>query len=116
MSLNETGVVTITIGSGIFALGAVLLFDKALMIAGNLIIIIGFIMIMKHRTADLFKLQTIQGTITFIIGLICLFMNYAILGFLLEIIGLIFIFKGYIPDFKTILINLLFRSSGNKRS
>ena len=102
MSFNETVAITITIGAFVFILGASMLFDKALIIAGNLLIIIGFILIMKSRTADLFKIETLRATIIFVSGLVCLILNYILLGFLLEFIGIFLIFKTYIPDFRTI--------------
>lgn len=114
MALNETGVITISVGAMVVVLGAALLFDKALIIAGNFLIVAGLVLLLKSRTFSLFKPDKAQGTLFFILGMLALVLKYALFGVLLEGLGLFMVFKGSIPDFKTILYRFLF-TKFNKR-
>ena len=115
MVSKETGIVIIGTGMAILTLGALLLFDKALMIAGHLLFIIGFVLLFKSRTFGLFKLDKLQGTSFFILGVAVMLFKYQLFGFLLEMIGLILMFKTLLPSPRAILMNILFKSNKNNK-
>lgn len=108
MTLNETGVITVSTGAMIVTLGTALLFDKALIIAGNFLIIAGLVFLLKSRTFSLFRPDKIQGTFFFALGMVALVLRYALFGVLLEGLGLLMIFKSSIPGLKTIMYRFLF--------
>jgi hypothetical protein len=108
MSPKETGIIIVSIGMVVFLAGMLLLMDKALMIAGNLLIIIGFLFLVRSKVFSLLKPQLLQGTVVFGLGVLFLFYNFALFGFLLEVAGLALIFKDSIPTFRSVLTKVLF--------
>lgn len=106
MSLYETAIVTTCTGMVILILGACFIFDTALIIAGNILVTFGFALLFKEKTFSLFKLDKIQGTSLFVLGMAILFFKYALLGVLFELIGLFIIFKNSLPAFRSILYRL----------
>jgi hypothetical protein len=110
MFSKETGIVVIATGMGITTLGSVLLFDKALVIAGHILTLIGMAMLFKSKTFALFQPEKLQGTSFFVLGLTIIFFKYHLLGFLLEIVGIFLIFKSTLPSFKDLFFKILFRS------
>ena len=111
MISKETGIVIVGTGMCILTLGALLLFDKALVIAGHLLILIGFGLLFKSKTFTLFQLDKLQGTCFFVLGITVLLFKYQLLGFLLEILGLLLIFKSSMPNFRSIIMHLIFKSN-----
>lgn len=109
MSLNETGTITIFTGFSIVFLGAFLLFDKALVIAGNLLVIFGFGLILRSDTFALLKLEKLQGTAFFVLGIALLIFKHAAFGVLMEMIGLFMIFRSMLPSFSDIFYSLILR-------
>lgn len=109
MSLNETGTVTICTGMVVLLLGSFFLFDKALVIAGNLLVIVGFALILRANALSLLRFEKLQGTAFFVLGIALLLLKYTLLGVLLEAVGLLMIFKGSLPSFNNVLYSFLFR-------
>jgi hypothetical protein len=114
MNLKETGVVIILIGISVFALGFILLLDKALMICGNILVFIGIATLARSHLFNMLHLDKLQGTAIFTIGFIFLIYGFAMFGFILEVIGLFILLKDSIPSFRTILRGLLFGRVLNK--
>ena len=108
MNSNETGIVAICTGAGIFLFGVMVMFDKALMIAGNFIIIVGLGILLNSKAFSLFELDKMLGMAMFILGIISLLLKYTVLGFLLETIGLIYVFKKSVPSFRATLLRLFY--------
>jgi len=108
MSLNETGVTVVATGSLIMLLGSLLLFDTALIIIGNFLVVAGLVVLLRSRTFNLFKIEKIQGTLFFCLGVFVLFFKYFLFGMLLECLGLFIIFKSSMPDVRSIFYRLLF--------
>lgn len=108
MSNRENGAVLIGIGFTIMTLGAFVMFDRALMIAGNFIAIGGLSILLRSRIFHLLKPDQLLGTSIFSVGILSLFMRHVILGFLLEFFGLIWIFKQSIPNIRASLFRLVF--------
>ena len=109
MSLNETGTITICTGINIVFLGAFFLFDKALVIAGNLLVIFGFVLILRSSTFSLLRFDKLQGTAFFALGIGMLIFKHALFGVLMEMIGLFMIFKSSLPSFTDLLYSVLLR-------
>lgn len=108
VNTNEAGIISICTGGAIFMLGVIAMFDKALMIAGNFLIIAGTIMLLRSRSLSLLEFDKIMGTIMFALGIVSLSLRLMMLGFLLELIGLIYIFKKSAPSFKAVLFRLMY--------
>lgn len=100
--------ISICTGGAVFLLGVVAMFDKALMIAGNFLIIIGTTLLLRSKSFSLFEFDKIMGTAMFVLGIVSLVLKLTILGFLLELIGLIYIFKKSVPSFKAVLFKLMY--------
>ncbi|ELA42752.1 uncharacterized protein VICG_00067 [Vittaforma corneae ATCC 50505] len=113
MSLNETGTITICTGIGVLLLGTFLLFDKALVIAGNLLVIAGFAQILRSSTFSLLKFEKLQGTAFFVLGVALLVLKYTLFGVLLEAVGLFMIFKSSLPSFSNVFYSFLIRRPGS---
>ncbi|EOB13285.1 hypothetical protein NBO_84g0003 [Nosema bombycis CQ1] len=108
LNLRETGVIVISIGFSFFILGFILLFDRAIMIGGNLLIFIGIGILARARIFDLLQPNKLQGTAFLTIGVLFLFYKLAILGFLLELFGVFLLLKDSIPTFRSIIRGMLF--------
>lgn len=115
MISNETGIVIIVTGMAVLTLGALLLFDKALVIAGHFLFLAGFVVLFRSKTFALFQIDKLQGTCFFILGVAILFFKYQLLGFLLEMIGLFLIFKTLLPNPRTIFFNIFFRPQNSRK-
>lgn len=112
MSPKESGVVVMSIGMFVFLVGAILLMDRALMIAGNLLIIIGISLLARYKVFTLLRPEKIQGMAIFVIGVLFLVYRFLAFGFLLEILGLFLLLKDNIPTFRAVLRALLFGKLG----
>jgi hypothetical protein len=108
MNTKETGVVVLTIGASVFGLGFVLLMDRALMIAGNLLVIAGLVILARSRMLGLLRPERLQGTAVFALGVLFLWYNFVLFGFLMELVGLFLILKDSLPTFRDVLKKLLF--------
>lgn len=108
MSLRENGIMAICTGFAIMMLGTGVMFDRAVIIAGNLIVIAGFVAVFNSQTFKLFHLEMLPGTAIFMTGIVSFFMRYAILGFLLEFVGVILLFKRSISSLRSKLMRLIF--------
>ncbi|KAI4290952.1 hypothetical protein PAPHI01_0226 [Pancytospora philotis] len=115
-STKEIGIVTVTTGCAIFFFGVLAMFDSALMIAGNLLVIAGTAMLLRSRSLSLLECDKLFGTFLFGLGVIALFLRLCMVGFLLELFGLVYVFKKSIPSFRSVLLRLFFAKSLNKSS
>lgn len=107
MNPRETGIVVVSIGISVFLVGSMFLIDKALMIAGNLLIITGVAFLVRSRMFSLFHPDKLQATVTFGLGLLFLIYGFSMFGFLLETLGLFLLLRDSIPTFRSVLRNLL---------
>lgn len=102
MNRVETGFTVIGFGMVFFIVGAALLMDKAMVISGNLLIIIGTALLAEANIISLFSFKKIQGTSLFTLGVFFLFKGYTLAGFFLELFGLCILLHERIPSFKSI--------------
>lgn len=105
-STYEIGVVTLSMGCLVFVFGVIALFDSALMIAGNLLIIAGMVMLLRSKSFTLFELDKLLGTFIFVLGIVAMLLRMCLVGFLLEFCGLVYIFKKSMPSFRSVLFRL----------
>ncbi|KAF9763764.1 Vesicle transport protein GOT1A [Nosema granulosis] len=108
LTLKESGVIVISIGFSFFLFGFILFFDRAIMIGGNLLILIGITILARARIFDIFQPSKLQGACLLLMGVVLLFYRFAVLGFLLEASGLFLIFKDNIPTLRSIIRGMLF--------
>ncbi|WEL39656.1 hypothetical protein PFJ87_10g01040 [Encephalitozoon hellem] len=108
MNLKESSVVVMSIGMLVFLAGAVLLMDRALMISGNLLIIVGISLLARSRMLTLLRPEKIQGMAIFTMGILFLVYRFLAFGFLLEILGLFLLLRDSIPTFRSVLRSLVF--------
>lgn len=112
MDPKETGIVVISIGMSVFLMGAVLLMDRALMVSGNLLIVIGLVFLVRSRMISLLHQDKLQGSITLGLGVLFLVYGFPMFGFLLEVFGLFLLLRDSVPTFRSVLKNLLFGKLG----
>ncbi|ADM12407.1 uncharacterized protein Eint_100810 [Encephalitozoon intestinalis ATCC 50506] len=108
MSLKESGVMVMTIGVTVFLAGAILLMDRALMISGNLLIIIGIALLARSRMFSFLRPEKMQAMVIFGMGILFQVYKLLVFGFFLEVLGLFLLLKDSIPTFRTVLTTLLF--------
>lgn len=100
MDRNEVGFSILATGTFFLLIGLVLFIDKSLMAAGNILIVLGTLILLNTKIVDVFQLKNIQGIIIFCLGVFVLLYGYTLLGFTMETIGLGVLFYDMIPTFK----------------
>ncbi|OMJ08637.1 Protein transport protein GOT1 [Smittium culicis] len=92
VALSAFGVVLIT-------LGIILMFDAGLIAIGNILFLLGVILIIGFQKSFVFfsRKEKIRGTICFFVGLALIFMKYSIWGMILESFGFINLFGNFFP-------------------
>lgn len=90
-------------------MGAMLLMDRALMVSGNILIIVGVVFLVRSKMIGLLHPDKLQGSIVFGIGVLFLVYGFALFGFLLEVLGLFLLLRDSIPTFRSVLKSLLLR-------
>lgn len=80
-----------------FILGIITFFDSGFLALGNILFVIGIILIIgPQRTITFFTRPTkIRGTICFGIGIILILMKHAFVGFLIESFGILGLFGDF---------------------
>lgn len=112
MNPKETGIIVISIGMSIFLMGTILLMDKALMISGNLLIIVGVGFLVRSKIIGLLHPDKLQGSVAFGMGILFLVYGFPMFGFLLEALGLFLLLRDSIPTFRSVLRNLFLGKLG----
>lgn len=113
MNPKETGIVLISIGISVFSIGMAFLMDRALMISGNLLIVVGVAFLARSRMLSLLHPNRLQGTLAFGMGVLFIMREFMAFGFVLEVLGLFLLLGDTIPTFRSVLKSLLL---GNFRS
>ncbi|ODV76379.1 Got1p [Cyberlindnera jadinii NRRL Y-1542] len=88
-----------------FLLGILTFFDSALLALGNLLFVIGVVLIIgPQKTVVFFTRSTkIRGTIFFVLGIVLILMKWSFVGFIVEAIGILQLFG----DFFAVIITFL---------
>lgn len=107
MNLKESGVVVVSIGMSVFLAGAILLMDRALMICGNLLMVVGIALLARSKMFALLHPEKIQGLVIFGMGILFLVYRFLAFGLLLETTGLFLLLRDSIPTFRTVLRTLV---------
>lgn len=111
MDTKETGFIVIGFGTLFFLVGAAILVDKAMVISGNILIIVGAFFLMEANLLRLFSLKRLQGTIFFTLGMFFLFKGYLVVGFFLEMVGLCMIAYDKIPRLRSVPGKLVLKAA-----
>ncbi|EPZ31151.1 Got1-domain-containing protein [Rozella allomycis CSF55] len=100
MFLSEAQRVGLT-AFGVFFmfLGVILLFDSGLLAIGNLLFLIGIVLIIGPKKTSSFFLQKNKwkGTACFLFGILLVFFKFAVFGILIELFGFINLFGDFFP-------------------
>lgn len=88
-----------------FLLGIVALFDSALLALGNLLFVIGVVLIIgPQKTVVFFTRATkIRGTVCFVVGILLILFKWSFVGFIVEAVGILQLFG----DFFAVIITFL---------
>lgn len=80
-----------------FILGMMTLFDLGLLALGNILFLIGIVLIIGPlRTLSFFsRPNKIRGTVCFAVGIILILMKHAFIGFMLELAGILGLFGDF---------------------
>lgn len=93
----EFGVGFTAAGIFFFIFGAAAFFDAGLLALGNLLFVIGLVLIIgPHRTFAFFsRPRKLRGTICFILGIVLILMKRSLVGFALESFGILGLFGDF---------------------
>ncbi|KAI9293763.1 Got1-domain-containing protein [Neoconidiobolus thromboides FSU 785] len=102
MWLSETqkiGVGLLSFGLFFIFLGILLLFDAALIAMGNILFVVGGVLVIGPQKSMEFCFQTKKwrGTLCFCIGLIMVFLKWRVIGLMIEVVGFINLFGDFFP-------------------
>jgi hypothetical protein len=88
-----------------FLLGVLTLFDSALLALGNLLFIIGVILIIGPQKTVVFftRPQKIRGSICFVVGILLILCKWSFFGFIVEAVGILQLFG----DFFGVIISFM---------
>lgn len=98
--------VAFTFGGFLFFLfGVLTLFDRALLALGNILFLIGLLLIIgPHKTYNFFTRPTKRrGSLFFCVGIIMILLKWTFAGFIIESLGII----GLFGDFFAIIVQFL---------
>ncbi len=109
MNSTESGVTVMLTGVFIFLMGLLILFDKGLVIAGDLIITAGIAMVMGSRLSTLLEAEKILGSLLFCLGMCSYFLKYMVLGIILKIVGVFYILKRSIPNIRSLIFGFVIK-------
>ncbi|KAL7668911.1 hypothetical protein ACOME3_009593 [Neoechinorhynchus agilis] len=103
--LQRIGVGLLLFGLSFLTLGTLLFFDRGLLAIGNLLLVVGVVLIIGLERALRFFFRKSNRTSTFALsgGMIVVLAGWTIFGMILELYGLAALFGGFIP----VLINYL---------
>lgn len=84
-------------GLGLFLVGIMAFFDAALLAMGNILFVIGLILIIgPQRTIAFFLRPTkIRGTVCFCVGILLILMKWSFIGFIVESVGILGLFGDF---------------------
>lgn len=93
------------VGVLFFILGVMLLFDLALLALGNILFVIGVVLIIGPQRAGIFfnRPQKRRGSICFVTGIVLILMKRSFLGFFIECFGIL----GLFGDFFAVVVQFL---------
>ena len=86
------------ISAALYGIGILLLFDRALLILGNILFLIGLYILVGFQETIMFFGRRIKGTIALIAGLVFIGIRFKILGTLFQLYGVYDFFKKKILD------------------
>lgn len=102
------GLGLLLLGTLLFFIGVLLLLDSALLIMSNIAYLMGIVALMGLQGFLDFVLQSDkkQGSILFFVGILLVFCKSPIPGIVCEGVGAYWLFGGFLPMLRSILLNL----------
>lgn len=102
-SQTETALILIVIGSFFFIFGGLMLLDRLVMIAGNIIFSIGVLSLLLPQL-DLHNRESMRNLSFFVVGISLMICGFAFFGFLFQFFAVISTIKNQLPSLKGILL------------
>ncbi|VEU20134.1 DEKNAAC101034 [Brettanomyces naardenensis] len=92
--LQKFGVFFTASGVVLFIVGILAFFDSALLAMGNVLFVIGLVLIIgPHKTLYFFtRPQKIRGSLCFLSGIVLILMKHSFFGFIIESFGILGLF------------------------
>lgn len=108
--IQKIGVVFTACGVLFFILGVFSLFSARLLAMGNVLFVMGVVMIIGPQKTLVFftRPQKLRGSICFVLGLLLIFMKRSFWGFLLEMVGILGLFGEFFPTLVQFMRSLPF--------
>ena len=105
---NKIGVGLLGFGALFFIIGILLLFDRALLVMSNILILMAILILMNPKGFYSFAIQKekIQGTIAFFLGIILVLFKLPIPGIVCEVCGAYWLFGGFLPLLFKLLLKI----------
>ena len=103
MSISDNkkiGIALTTFGLIFLFLGVLLFFDSGLLAIGNVLFLIGIVLLIgPHRTVHFFfgRRGKLRGTICFLLGITMVLYGWAVIGMLIEVFGILNLFGNFFP-------------------
>ena len=106
--LENIGLGMLGIGVLLFLFGILMLFDRALLVMSNLLILLGIVTLMRPSGFYGFISQNGrgQGTIAFFLGILLVFCKLPLPGIICEVTGAYWLFGGFWPMLMTLLMKI----------
>ncbi|KAM3136290.1 Vesicle transport protein GOT1A [Paramecium bursaria] len=95
----EIGIGFLLASFGAFFLGILFVFDRSLILMGNLSFFIGLIMLIGVKSTYGFFLKqgNKKGSLVFFLGFIIIIMRFTIIGLFIQLYGLYLLFRSFLP-------------------
>ena len=83
------------ISAGLYGLGILFFFDRALLMLGNILFVCGLCILVGAKETIMFFLRKIKGSLALLIGLIFIVIKWRFIGGICQLFGLYEFFKAY---------------------
>lgn len=103
---TESALIIILIGTLFFILGGILLFDKVMMMAGNIVFSFGVLLLLKPQL-NFRNRDSLKNISLFIVGVVLVFCKFAVLGFLCQLVSVLYTVRSKIPSLKSLILRNL---------
>lgn len=100
---TESALLVIFMGTCFFLIGGLLLFDRLMMMAGNILFGSGVIMLIGPQFV-LNSQENMKSFMLFLVGMTLVFCNFALFGFIFQVISVLYIIRHKIPSLRSIII------------
>mmetsp|Transcript_4791 Transcript_4791/g.7216 ORF Transcript_4791/g.7216 Transcript_4791/m.7216 type:complete len:141 (-) Transcript_4791:808-1230(-) len=99
-SQKSTGSIVTIVGLCLYLLGVLMLFDRLLILLGNILFLIGTGYIVGTFALVTFFVRPtkMKGSLCYFSGLFLILVNWAVLGSAVQLVGLFYLFRDFLPQ------------------